>query len=44
MLFEFIEKLRKEPLSVRRQVVFLVTIILVMLVTVIWAIATILSF
>jgi hypothetical protein len=37
MLLDSLEKIRKQPLEVRRQVMFLVTIVVAMVVTVLWA-------
>jgi len=36
-MFTLIEKLRKKPLAVRQQIVFLITIVIVMVITVVWS-------
>jgi len=38
MFLDTLEKIRKQPLAVRQQVMFLVTLVAVMIVTVLWAV------
>lgn len=39
-MFTLIDKVRKKPLAFRQKVVFLVTVLIVMLITVVWFLAS----